>query len=497
MHKRIILISYLPSIFIIGFSGAFLILKNIDKVEAEKNILSAQVFQFFNSAELKNNGSGYLDVEKNISQKTTGLLMFRGNQARTFYGTGPLGDNLKIEWRYPERVMCADSTVGNETKQWCGSGWTGQPAVWERSDGITEVIFGAYDRKIHFLNADTGKEIRPSFETGDIIKGSVTVDPDGYPLLYSGSRDNKYRIIALDRDLPTELWNTEARKSDGVWNDDWDGNGVIIDGILYEGSENGIFHVIELNRSYRADGRVTISPKELFRIPTFSEDLIGTLGDDNLSIENSPVVYKDRVYIANSGGRIMGFDISNVRKNSLPVVFDFWAGDDIDATLLVDDEGKLYVASEEERLNDRSKEVGQLMKLDPKNEENPLVWSLHLPAKGQNLGGIWATPALQGNILYAVTNPGDLLTVDKNSGKILSKNYIFPHLWSSPVVIDDSLLVGTCQGELRKYSLASDRQPTIQSITKIPTGSCIESTPAVWNGEIFFGARDGFFYKIK
>ncbi len=79
--------------------------------------------------------------------------------------------------------MCGSSSVGGVSSQWCGSGWTGQPVVWERPDGITEVIFGAYDKAVHFLDADTGEELRPSFLTGDIIKGSVTLDPDGFPLL--------------------------------------------------------------------------------------------------------------------------------------------------------------------------------------------------------------------------------------------------------------------------------------------------------------------------
>ena len=58
-------------------------------------------------------------------------------------------------------------------------------------------------RRIHFLDAATGERTRPDFTMGDIIKGSVTLDPDGFPLLYVGSRDPNYRVIALDGDAPT------------------------------------------------------------------------------------------------------------------------------------------------------------------------------------------------------------------------------------------------------------------------------------------------------
>ena len=94
--------------------------------------------------------------------------------------------------------MCAESSVGSETKVWCGTGWTGQPSVFER-DGRTWVVFGAYDRNIHFVDYETGQDILPPFPTGDIIKGSVSIDPDGLPLVYSGSRDNKLHVIAIDR----------------------------------------------------------------------------------------------------------------------------------------------------------------------------------------------------------------------------------------------------------------------------------------------------------
>ena len=134
--------------------------------------------------------------------------------------------------------------------------------MWEHENGSTEIIFGAYDRTVHFVDSQTGKDVRPSFLTGDLIKGSVTLDPDGYPLLYFGSRDNKLRIVALDQDIPTELWALDADAVKGKWNNDWDGNPLVMDGLLFEGGENGWFFIYELNRSY-VDGKVAVAPKLL------------------------------------------------------------------------------------------------------------------------------------------------------------------------------------------------------------------------------------------
>ena len=194
----------------------------------------------------------------------TGLTMFRGNPSRTFYGTGPLpAEAPGQQWTYPESAMCGTSVVGGESRLWCGTGWTGQPVVWERPDGITEVIFGAYDKAVHFVDAETGLATRAPFQTGDIIKGSVTLDPDGFPLLYTGSRDNKLRAIALDREPVEQLWALDASAVAGRWNNDWDGNPSIVDDVLYEGGENGYFFAVELNRRYDAKGRVQVRPEVL------------------------------------------------------------------------------------------------------------------------------------------------------------------------------------------------------------------------------------------
>ena len=74
--------------------------------------------------------------------------MFRGNPTRTFHGSGPLPDGVDVLWQFPDKPMCGVSPLGGVDKVWCGSGWTGQPVVWDRPDGITEVIFGAYDNII-------------------------------------------------------------------------------------------------------------------------------------------------------------------------------------------------------------------------------------------------------------------------------------------------------------------------------------------------------------
>lgn len=426
-----------------------------------------------------------------------GLTMFRGSPTRTWYGKGPLPQNPKVEWKYPEKPMCSFSKSLNENKEWCGSGWTGQPVVWERPDGITEVIFGAYDGAVHFVNAQNGKDTRPAFQTGDIIKGSVTLDPDGFPLLYFGSRDNKLRILSLDQDIPTEIWALNADEVIGKWNNDWDGNPVVIDDILFEGGENSWFFAIKLNRQLGVNGKVSVNPNIIFKIAGWTDELIKNIGDEMVSIESSVVFYGERVYFVNSGGRVVGLDISNINKGLAPIVFDYWVGDDADATMIVDEKGMLYVSVELERFTERSAELGQFIKLNPYEKENPFIWGIQIPKGEMPVGGIWATPAIGGNYLYVATHSGKLLTVEKETGNITNEDFIGTHAWSSPAIIDNSLLVATCYpGTLRIYSLVNPDKPKLGKAMSLPSGSCIESTPAVWKGQIFVGARDGYFYSF-
>jgi outer membrane protein assembly factor BamB len=387
--------------------------------------------------------------------------------------------------------MCGLSSVAGETKQWCGTGWTGQPVVWERPDGVTEVIFGAYDYAVHFVNAATGEPTRPDFPTGDLIKGSVSLDPDGFPLLYFGSRDNKLRAVALDRDQPTELWSLDASAVNGRWNDDWDGNPAVVDDILFEGGENSWFFAVRLNRGYGGDGLVTVEPEVLVSIPAWSDELPVS---GSTSIENSVVLHDDRAYFANGQGRVLGLDLTNVDDGEAPVVLDYWVGDDVDASLVVDTQGMLYVSVELERFNARSEEVGQLIKLNPFQPDDPFVWGVAVPPRGPGEGGIWATPALGDGYLYVSTHPGELLVVDTASGEVVWRDEIGFNAWSSPAIVDGTLIIATCSGELRGYSLADPAAPSLEWAAATASGACIESTPAVWKGQILVGSRDGFFY---
>lgn len=430
-----------------------------------------------------------------ISSSVSGLLTFRGNATRTYYGQGPVPQHPKVLWSYPGSSMCSESHDLDGFAQWCGTGWTGEPAVWER-DGTTLVAFGAYDRAVHVLDGADGSDVVAPFVTGDLIKGSVTIDPDGFPLLYTGSRDDNYRVLAFDRGQLSELWKLNAYDVHPTkWNNDWDGSALVTGDYLFEGGENSQIHIVKLNRSTDADGRVTVDPKLVFHAPGWDDQLLADLPDDDVSIENSVAIDDGVLYFANSGGLVQGWDISGLDAGVAPTrVFRFWTGDDTDASVVIDDEGMLYVGSEYERGTARSKEVGQFMKLDPHKPDDPLVWSIQ--DRDSAPSGVWSTAALDRDVVYATTNGGRLMGIDRMTGEIRWTKKLPGPTWSSPVVVDNVLIEGDCSGVLHAYDV-TDTNVDPPELWKLQLpGGCIESTPAVWKGRIYLGTRSGYFFAI-
>ncbi|MGH9226331.1 MAG: PQQ-binding-like beta-propeller repeat protein [Acidimicrobiales bacterium] len=427
-----------------------------------------------------------------------GLLTFRGNATRTYYGQGPVPASPAVLRRFPDQPMCSESAEANAPPtRWCGTGWTGQPAVVERN-GTTWLIFGAYDGAVHFVDADTGRRLLPDFQTGDLVKGSVTIDPDGYPLVYIGSRDNNFRVIAIDRPVPTELWRLPADAvSPVLWNDDWDGAALVVDDYLFEGGENSQWHAVKLNRSYGAGGLVSVRPELVFHAPGWDAELLGAIGDYQVSIEGSVAIHASTLYFANSGGLVQGWDIGGLKDGRDPTrTFRYWTGDDTDATVVVDDEGMLYVGSEWERHTDRARQVGQILKLDPRRAD-PLVWSVadQSVVPPEEVAGVWATLAIHRDLVIVPTNGGRLLGIDRRTGAVRWTKHLPGPLWQSPVVVDNVLLQGDCYGILHAYDVSNTAADPPELWT-LGLGGCIESTPAVWKGRIYVGTRAGFVLTI-
>lgn len=449
---------------------------------------------FVGKADLLADPSGFGKPYPNAELE--GLLTFRGNPSRSYYGMGPVPRSAPaVLHRFPDEPMCRQSTNLGATKVWCGMGWTGQPLIAEH-DGRRWAVFGGYDGNIHFMDAITGERLLPDVETGDIIKGTPTFDPGGFPLVYSGSRDDLLRVIAIDRPGQAEvLWTLDSEALGPVlWNDDWDSSPIVLGDYLVVGSESSRFWVIKLNRSLDGAGLVQVAPDVVFSTPAWDSQALSANGDEVASVESSVAVYENTVYLSTSAGLVLGYDLSGVADGVAPKqVFRFYSGNDADASIVIDDEGYLYSASEYDRPLARAREVGQLTKLDPRKPEAPVVWKFDDSTSLK--GGVYGTPGVSGDTIYVTTNAGRLLGLDRATGAPKWERRLPPPLWSSPVIVDDVLLVGDCLGAFHAFDVSNPDLPPPE-LWSIELGGCIEATPAVWDGRIYIGTRSGHLFVL-
>jgi outer membrane protein assembly factor BamB len=426
-----------------------------------------------------------------------GLLTFRGNPSRSYYGAGSVSKTTpSVVHRFPDEPMCRESLNLGTTKVWCGMGWTGQVTIAEREDR-TWAIFGGYDGNIHFMDPATGERILPDVETGDIIKGTPTIDPEGFPLVYSGSRDDQMRVIAFDRAGTAEvLWMLDAEAvGPTLWNDDWDSSPIIIGDHMIVGSESSRFWVVKLNKSYDDAGLVQVAPEVVFTTEAWDQEALSSNGDEVASVESSVAIYEDTAYFGTSAGLIWGYDLSGLDDGETPsVTFRYYTGGDNDASVVVDDEGMLYIGGQYDRDLARAREVGQLTKLDPSKPDDPLVWKVDDATA--LTGGVYGTPGISGDTVYVGTNGGRLIAVDRATGAIRWEKALPPPLWASPVIVDDVLLMGDCAGFFHAFDVSD---PTVEApeLWTIELGGCIEATPAVWDDRIYVGTRAGHLYVLE
>ncbi len=97
--------------------------------------------------------------------------------------------------------------------------------------------------------------------------------------------------------------------------------------------------------------------------------------------------------------------------------------------------------------------------------------------------------------MYFTTAAGRVLEVDRETGDVVWELKVGAPAIGSPVVVDGVLIQGDCKGDLYAWNVA-DPTESPGLIWKLHLDGCIESTPAVWHGWLYFGTREGYLYGI-
>lgn len=430
-----------------------------------------------------------------INTDFVGVTNFRGNATRTYYGEGPIPTGkVVVKWR---------TSIGSSGR-WNGVGWTGQPLIVEWPEATRaamnflkpngperELIVGALDGQVHFYDADTGKPSRKTLPTPGRypIKGTVTVDPRGYPLLYVGCGVNTggkpgFRIFSL-LDFKELLYlPANDPKAPRKWPGS-DSNVLVLDDVMYLPAENGLLYRVKLNSNW--DGR-RISIK-----PEITKTVISKPGS-----ENSMAVWEDRGYFADNAGSLFSINLAGAPKITKLAEL----GDDTDSTLVFDNDGHMYVGIEKDkRTGPRAK--GIIYKLD---RQGKTIWKWEFeagsitnvkPPNNPINGGILSTGALdedQKTIYYTTSHHprigrGFLVALDTATGKLKWKKQLAGFSWSSPIVRDGVVAAFDSTGS--GYILDAETGDTKLDTERINVGANVEASPIVWKGRLYVGMRGG------
>lgn len=467
-----------------------------------------------------NDGSQYsndlsLDSSDTYNQ-VEGVTTFRGNNYRdsAFFGS------LDVTEKILNKVWT--NTIG-QTDNWTGVGWNGQPAIikWDsetrkqmnlydefkEKENFVEVIYGALDSKVHFYDLETGAPSRDIIRVPSSIKGSVTVDPRGYPLLYVGQGINEvsgesvkmgYHIFSLITGEELLFINGRDKYAYLGWGA-FDGNPIIdskTDTLMLPG-ENGLVYIVKLNTTYdKENGTISINPD----ITRYRSTVNGKAG----GIENALAVYKNYGYFANNNGIIQCLDL-----NTLTPVWNFPMEDDCDATLGLEEENgtiMLYAACEVDRR--RTKAPSVVRKINGLTGEVLWEYSCECLYDANVNGGVLSSPVIGKNAISNIVifnfskvtsfYNGKMVALDKSNGNVIWEKDLAKYSWSSPVAIYDNsgksyLIFGDSVGHI----LLIDPLTGETLYTLNTGGGNIEGSPAIYDNKIIIGTRGKRIYCIE
>lgn len=443
---------------------------------------------------------------KPVNSAMSGVTCFRGNPQRNYMGEGPIpSGHVQVLWRYAIGRVPGGS--------WAGVGWTGQPILvdwpaetrehmkFNREKGPRmEVIVGGLDGQIHFIEAGSGRASRPPIKMpyDYPIKGTITLDPRGYPVVYTGAGypvgQPAYR--AYDLTNRKELFNLPGKdpKAPKTWPLS-DGNALILNDTLFHAAENGLLYRVALNSRWDAQtGRLSMQPK-------VEKVSLGPAG-----VESSIAVWDSTGFVSDNHGGVWKFDMEAATLK--PTKF-FDLGDDADATLVLDPDGNLYGAREVDRTAGKANPTGAVIKFDQQGRK---LWAYtfkaaSIPAGNGRAyplnGGVLSTGALDwdnGLIFYTTAHDptggrGRLIALDVKTGELKWERRLRGFAWSSPIAVGgrvfaaDSAGAGHVVDARTGKSLLTDKDgnPT----ETINLGANAEGSPIVWKGTIFIGVRGG------
>lgn len=405
-------------------------------------------------------------------------------------GAGWTGQPLVVKW-------------DEETKQMMNI----YPSMKAKTD-LVEVIYATLDGHIYFYELESGAYTRDPLFMGMAFKGSGALDPRGYPILYVGSGDRNqdwkaprmFVISLIDFTILYERGHEESFNHRS-WRA-FDSCPLVhakTDTLIWPG-ENGLLYTIKLNTDFdKENGTISVSPDNPV-MTRYTTDLDRTLG-----YEASTVIVEDYIYIGDNGGMFFCIDI-----NTMELKWSQFIHDDLNATPVFgwgdDGNGYLYLGTSMEY----SEGTVYLYKLNALTGE--IVWEKTITDVVYNKaisGGVLSSPLLgkkgtelEGLVLFHVAKTpsysnGVLVALDCETGEEVWSKTMDNYTWSSPVAIytdDGRAYVVLCDSAGAVHLIDGKNGETLD---KISIDSNVEASPVVYEDTLVVGTRGQWVYGVK
>lgn len=208
---------------------------------------------------------------------------------------------------------------------------------------------------------------------------------------------------------------------------------------------------------------------------------------------SSPVVAGDRVYAGSGDGHLYALDRLTGER-----IWMFDAHSAIHSSPAVEN-GLVFFATRDGALVAVDAVSGKQRWRVATGADQPLPW-------GHETGDYYiASPVLAGNgIVLFGAGDGSVRALDEKSGKSIWRADLGERIRSTPAISDGLVFVGTVEGRLHALALkdGAPRWKFDTEGTKLDSAKfgydrrSIQSSPAVANGIVYFGARDGWVYAV-
>lgn len=452
-----------------------------------------------------------------------GIAAFRGNNYRdsATYGTAQVTEKaLTKAWTVPSTALPGGI--------WEGSGWTGQPLVvqWDAETkasmnlyeskkaktDLVEVIYATLDGHIYFLDLADGTPTRDAINMGMCFKGSGSLDPRGYPLLYVGAGDENIEgkrprmfIISLIDGKVLYEYGHEDNLSYRKDNDRWcafDSSPLVdaeTDTLIWPG-ENGLLYTIRLNTSYnKAAGTLSIAPET----PVLTRYLTGRTSYDAywFGYEASANIVENYLYVSENGGLFYCVDL-----NTMELIWAQDTKDDSNSSPVFqrvsDTQGYIYTAPSLHWTRNADMQGSiSIYKLDAVTGE--ILWEKPYAVHTVDgiSGGVQSTPLLgeagtnlEKLIIYTIARTpeketGVIVALDTATGEAVWSMDMAYYTWSSPVAVytpDGIGYIIVCD-TAGNAMLVNGADGNVLNTLHI--GGLIEASPVVFNDMLVVGTR--------